>query len=106
MEIRILRGRQFRDRYGHSRTRIIPVNDCDMVQIAAGGREIVFSRGGMDNMIGMVEACNKSTPSEWTAYRLMERLRRSVNAACTCGGMGPADEGVCPACMVWHGMAE
>lgn len=29
-------------------------------------------------------------------------LRNAVNAACICGGMGPCDPGVCPACMVWH----
>jgi hypothetical protein len=29
-------------------------------------------------------------------------LRDAVNASCTCGGKGPRDPGVCPACMVWH----
>lgn len=26
----------------------------------------------------------------------------AVNASCTCGGKGPGDEGVCPACAVYH----
>ncbi len=33
-------------------------------------------------------------------------LRRAVNACCTCGGMGPADPGVCPACRVWHRLSQ
>ena len=34
-----------------------------------------------------------------------DALRRAVNACCTCGGMGPDDPGVCPACRVWHLLA-
>ena len=34
----------------------------------------------------------------------MEQLRVAVNDACSCGGKGPQDDGVCPACMVWHRM--
>lgn len=29
-------------------------------------------------------------------------IREACNASCACGGMGPNDPGVCPACMVWH----
>lgn len=29
-------------------------------------------------------------------------LVEAVNLSCTCGGRGPHDDGVCPACMVWH----
>jgi hypothetical protein len=32
----------------------------------------------------------------------LETLERVVNMACSCGGKGPNDDGVCPACMVWH----
>ena len=35
--------------------------------------------------------------------RHAEAVRAAVNASCTCGGRGPEDEGVCPACRVWHG---
>jgi hypothetical protein len=33
-----------------------------------------------------------------------DNLRAAVNASCACGGMGPNDPGMCPACMVWHRM--
>ena len=33
-----------------------------------------------------------------------DELRKAVNVSCTCGGKGPNDDGVCPACMVWHEM--
>jgi hypothetical protein len=36
----------------------------------------------------------------WEDYRA--RLRRAVNASCTCGG-GDLETG-CPACQVWHRM--
>jgi len=29
-------------------------------------------------------------------------LNEAVRECCTCGGKGPRDEGVCPACEVWH----
>ena len=29
-------------------------------------------------------------------------IEQAVNASCTCGGKGPEDPKVCPACMVWH----
>ena len=31
-----------------------------------------------------------------------ERVRRAVNAICTCGGRGPHDLDACLACLVWH----
>jgi len=31
-----------------------------------------------------------------------ERVRRAVNALCTCGGRGPYDADACLACLVWH----
>lgn len=34
----------------------------------------------------------------------LEDLRAAVNAACTCGGSGPDDPNVCPACEVWHAL--
>ena len=33
---------------------------------------------------------------------LRRRLNIAVNKHCTCGGMGPNDLGVCPACKIWH----
>jgi len=32
----------------------------------------------------------------------LDDMRRAVNAVCTCGGKGPQDEVICPACAVWH----
>lgn len=37
---------------------------------------------------------------KWSKTR--NEINDAVNASCTCGGRGPQDEGVCPACQVWH----
>ena len=29
-------------------------------------------------------------------------IRDAVDATCSCGGLGPDDDGVCDACKVWH----
>lgn len=44
------------------------------------------------------------TPSKKPKQRQFSRwaLMIAVNNQCTCGGRGPKDKGVCPACMVWH----
>ena len=33
---------------------------------------------------------------------LRRRLNIAANNHCSCGGKGPKDKGVCPACLVWH----
>ena len=36
-------------------------------------------------------------------FRFLERMvSMAVNEECSCGGRGPDDPGVCPACMVYH----
>lgn len=40
--------------------------------------------------------------SDFLAYK--RRLKTATEAFCTCGGMGPEDHGVCPACKIYHAM--
>jgi hypothetical protein len=42
--------------------------------------------------------CDEAAPGYGHEYT----LRNAVNASCTCGGRGPTDPEVCPACMTWH----
>jgi len=37
---------------------------------------------------------------------LARAITDAVNSACTCGGRGPHDPGVCPACEVYHALRE
>lgn len=32
----------------------------------------------------------------------LHEVENAVNLACSCGGHGPNDPEVCPACVVWH----
>jgi hypothetical protein len=32
----------------------------------------------------------------------VHEIELAVDKSCSCGGMGPNDEGVCGACLVWH----
>jgi len=41
----------------------------------------------------------------YTFHSLQAAVRDAVNESCTCGGRGPADN-PCPACDVWHRLAE
>ena len=36
------------------------------------------------------------------AKEMRLRFQDAINATCSCGGKGPDDDGVCPACQVWH----
>jgi len=69
-----------------------------------------------DNLIDMLRRELVVTPNEAPeTYRMMKEIlvpkqpsitmddvRRAVNVVCSCGGKGPQDEGICPACLVWH----
>jgi len=48
------------------------------------------------------DALRHQAESVGTAKRYGKIIREAVNASCSCGGKGPEDPGVCPACMVWH----
>lgn len=37
-----------------------------------------------------------------SAYVGWRRVVEATEANCTCGGMGPNDPGVCPACVIYH----
>lgn len=38
--------------------------------------------------------------------RTQAEIREACNDACTCGGRGPNDPLMCPACQVWHELKE
>lgn len=38
--------------------------------------------------------------------KVIEKLGRTVNGYCICGGRGPEDNRACPACKIWHDMKD
>jgi hypothetical protein len=61
-----------------------------------------------DNVTGMADTSRNETGpraptpsdcySDFIAYK--RRVETATRKFCTCGGMGPEDAGVCPACLV------
>ena len=37
-----------------------------------------------------------------SAFVSWRRIEEATMEACSCGGMGPLDPGVCPACVIYH----
>ena len=66
-------------------------------EVLTSGHDVVIqTKDGFANLTEMVRHFAAKAEAE------KQRWIDTINELCTCGGKGPHDKGVCPACLIFH----